>query len=41
MTPTEFEGKYGIDAKSLRAYLRSIWDHPIGTSWALTPEMVS
>lgn len=41
MTPGEFESRYGVDAKTLRAYLRTRWSHDRNSPWVLTPEMVS
>jgi hypothetical protein len=40
MTPDDFERRYGVPAKRLRAYLRTRWPHTSNDRWALTPEMV-
>jgi len=41
MTPGEFEGRFGVDAKTLRSYLRTRWSHERNSPWLLTEEMVS
>ena len=42
MTPADFEARYGIPAKRLRAHLRKTWlQHPEGDAWWLNKEMVA